>query len=206
MRHTRTELHDLFAPHAQQLQDAVFAGCLRAYNSNLSNLLDPSKKALFSHIVRSEAYEYLRLNPLDGFELDSASHPQNQAVVLIHQESGLEARLVKLIGTTPQDTPLPHIDEDPAITPFLFGTDLQFQKPGVVAISWERPTITDEGPSAPIPLTIIRAAPDTRLRQGIADAVIPLSASSTLIPKASFDPNLADSRFMFEEEDTANDE
>lgn len=202
MRHTPEQLHDLLNPFTQHFHDALYAGCRAAGRSGLGRVLGPDKKSMFSHAVRSEAYEYLRANPLDDFELSAKHHRFNQAVVL-HHKSGLELRIVRLASFHPSlDQPITGLSEDPAITRAITTLNLQFQAPGVVGISWERPDFEGKEPVGQIPLTAIRSVEGRKLRDGRADAIIPLHGTSSLIPEFGFDPDLADTRFKIEEEDT----
>lgn len=202
MRFTRDDLSDLFLPCAQHFHDTLHAGCLAAGSSNIQRILSSDKKSLFSSVVRAEAFEYLTLNPIPGFTLCRKEHRKNQAVVLTHDDTHLEVRVVRLTSFSPAvDVPIYGIDADPSIAKAIAELDLQFQNPGVVGVSWETPAFNGSEPTESIPLTLVRAAPGTKLRDGRADAIIPLLGTSTLIPDSSFNPDLADSKFTIEDED-----
>ncbi|BAM26373.1 hypothetical protein [Corynebacterium ulcerans] len=202
MRQSREELADLFQPHAQHVHDALYAGCLAAGESNLQRLFAPDKKTLLSQVIRSETFEYLLKNPIPGFTLSRKEHRRNQALMMTHDKTHLEVRIVRLTSFTPSvNVPITGIDADPAMTKAIAELDFQFQEPSVVGISWETPDFHDGEPSGKIPLTLIRATQGTKLRDGRADAIIPLVGSSQLIPKSSFNPDLADSQFTIENED-----
>lgn len=200
MRLNQSELEELMLPYRQHFHDAIYAGCEEAGKSDNLNILAPNKKAFFSHLVRSVTYDYLKANPLDGFTLDDDAHKLNQAVVLTH-ESGLELRIMRLASFTPSiNSPIHGINEALATSLTIPQLDLQLQSPGVAAISWETPAFHNGAPVGEIPLTFIRAVEGTKLREGRADVAFSLYGTSTLIPECSFNPDVADSTFTFENE------
>lgn len=208
MRHTREELAELLLPLAPQVVDAVGAGIAAAARSRVPMLRAPHKRALYSHVVRSGIYDYLEKNPLEGFPLKKRAHRLNQSVALSH-ESGLEARFAKLrnLSVAPSIGPIPRIDEDPAIAEALFQLEHQFQEPGLVIFSWDRPRLDPDGyPAEEIKVFAVRTAPGTKLKDGSADVIIPLSAQVQTIPDEAFDPNEDDvNNYQFSEEEDADD-
>ncbi|RSZ65077.1 hypothetical protein EAH68_02710 [Corynebacterium hylobatis] len=206
MRHTSEELADILLPLSPRLIEAVGAGIASAARSKVPHLLEPHKRALYSHVVRSGIFDHLRENDIEGFVLDEGCHSLNQSVVLRHK-SGLELRFTKLRSiardlSTPR---IPQLDSLLDSSGALFGLERKSQLPGVVGLSWERPKLDDEGyPLEELEVTAVRAAAGRRLRDGFADVVIPLSDPTLAIPEEAFDPNADDVIYRYEVDEADN--
>lgn len=206
MRHTPEELADILLPLSPRFIEAVGAGIAAAARSRVAHLREAHKRALYSHVVRSGIYDHLLKNDIDGLVLDKGCHNQNQSVVLRH-ESGLELRFTKLrdIAREPSTLPIPQLDSVIDSSDALFGLESQPLLPGVVGLSWERPQLDGEGyPREGLKVTAVRAAAGRKLRDGIADVVIPLSGQALAIPEEAFDPNADDVVYRYEVDEADN--
>lgn len=209
MRHTKEQLIEVFAPVAQQITDALSAAILITVEKNGPGILARLKRALFSHHVRSEVFDYLQRNPLPGFELIEKKHRNNQSVFLVHSASGLEIKLVRLSdpSSEPINEPITGVDDDPALSvPML---ELQMEDAaGMVGLSWKTPHIDDDGVPHDVEITVVRAASGSTIISGQvchADCVFPLPVAETDLPEASFDPNASSYTFRVESEGTTDD-
>lgn len=201
MRHSPQELADLIIPYGSYFAEGLTAGIESVAKIKFPGIYAANKRALLSHNIRSKAFDYFEANPQDDLSIMHKLHHLNQAIGFIHEESGLEIRIRKLkgISVAPQLV-IPRINEDPAITNTLFDLERQFQNPGLVVVSYESPKLDKNGlPTEEIELTAVRPKLNTKIKDGVADAIIPLTNSLSAIPKsASFDPNVDD--YIFEED------
>lgn len=190
MRHTKQELRDFLLTHSDYFSEVVAAGIIKIANLNIPHVYDSNKRSLFSHLVRSFAFDYIRKNPRNGLRLDAQQHSMNQSVVLVCSATQLEMRIVTLTAFKPiQQLELPHVSHA-GTQGSLFPSPRPAQSPGVVGLSYTRPKLDTEGtPLEEVSITAVRAQAGLKLSDGVADAVIPLSNKFSQIPKRSFDPN-----------------
>lgn len=210
MRPNHEQLHELLGIVYQPFQDALTYACGEAASATEFRPLDRDRKQLFSNMVRAKAYDYFRMNPIDGLELDEQAHRNMNPVVLHDVASGMEIRLIRLASyphrySTPQ---IPGLAQDPAMTDFEGLFPIDSTDPGTVGVAWKTPKFDqDRKPIGPIELTAIRTQPGTKLRDGKADFVARLHGPEHLaIPEAAFDPNDYDYDYDFILEDQENAE
>ncbi|QRP70018.1 hypothetical protein [Corynebacterium glucuronolyticum] len=185
MRHSIEQFADTMSKLAVPIQRALTYGYDNAQEKNPITLR-PDKKSLLSHLIRSDVFEYLRENPVDGFKLGEDVHRLNQSVCLWEESTGLEIRLAKVILTHVR-TPIPQLDSDPSLQCEIPFSKSELETPGLAFVSWKVPDATS---SYNFNLQAIRQSLNGNLRKGQADLVIPLNPDvDGLIPKTSFDPN-----------------
>lgn len=206
MRHTPEQLHDLVTPLTQNILDALHAALLRAREKQGKRIFH-NKRGLFSHETRSQLYDYLRDEPIPGFVLDTKAHRGSiQPVVLRHEESGLVVRFRVFSNFRYEAVPtIPGMDEDSTIAEALFD-DSVTGDPGTVLVAWGYPEFDEDGVPGDIPVSVVRLAEGTKLKDQRADCIFPLEGTRSVVPTSSFDPNQAAYIYSGTDEEASGDE
>ncbi len=81
------------SPLVEPLHDGFGLARLRVDRLRVAS--GPSKQWLRTALFRSEVFNFLDANPVDGWSLDDQAHSQNGAIHLIHEDKDLALRVLR---------------------------------------------------------------------------------------------------------------
>lgn len=182
--------------YVQLVREALVTACSAVAKFSTLRTLDEDRRHLFATTVRAWVYDYLNVFFKDhsgfGARLNHPAHRNMQSVEII-DDSGLRIRLIRLasVHVAPAQPALPGLGEQLQLDLEDTGAD-----DTIVGLSWQTPAFDDAGePIGLIPLTLVRPAAGTNLRDGKADLIHSFGAPPAFIPAAAFDPNTTDMTF-----------
>lgn len=199
MRHAPKQLHDLLFPYADAIFDALHAATHQAMLMHGKKVFD-HERGLYSHQVRCCLFRYLEAEPIPGLTLDIKAYRGSvNPVVLHHDATGvtLRIRVLGRLSYAPADPALPGMETMTDDKEGLFSLDGALSDETIL-LAWEYPEFDEDGaPKDTIPVTVVRLAQGTSLKEGKADCIFRLPGARTFVPDTSFDPNQTDYNFNF---------